>query len=148
MIPRSTQCPNLSNCDFSSAKFEVSLFLKINLVTLLTIQNKLVLRSLKVCTIAAFSLMISPVITGDQGDPAAPGRMPERERSRASLGKTHALGASSVQLATRPATLHGSFTLYSSFPYLRNGDNNYHPPIRCAMLINCEAEYEIKAALL
>lgn len=98
------QCFNLGKNDFSLATFEVSSFLKISLVTLLPIQNKLLLRSLEVFTIATYLLIIFPVIAGDQRDSEAPGMRWEKEQSRASLGKTYDLAARSVQLFTHPVS--------------------------------------------
>lgn len=94
----------MGKSDFSLATFEVLPFLKISLVTLLPIQNKLVLRSLEVFSIATYLLIIFPVIAGDQGDSEAPGMMWEKEQSRASLGKTYDLAARSVQLLTHPVS--------------------------------------------
>lgn len=85
---------------------------------------------------------------GYEGKSEAPTITREMERSRTSLGKTFDLAASSVQLFTHPVTLRTSFIPCPSFLYLCNGGNNYRPPIRYVMLINCEEEYKIKVALL
>ena len=75
MHQKSTQCLHQGKCDFPSARFEVSLFLKISLVTILTIQSKLLLGVLEVCTVAMFFpcyLILSPVFLGYPGDSEAP----------------------------------------------------------------------------
>ena len=74
---KSIRCLHQGKCDFPLARFEVSLFLKISLVTILTIQSKLLLGVLEVFTVATFFpgyVILSPGFLGYQGDSEAPCR--------------------------------------------------------------------------
>lgn len=57
---KSTQCLDLGKRDFPLAGAEVSIFLKISLVTIPTIQNNSILGSLGICTVV-MSFSVTPL---------------------------------------------------------------------------------------